>query len=803
MSILENPSQLQQIIRLQAAFRSKLTRTVHPEPQVKKFYRRYHIASEILSSEESYVNGLRCLIQIYLANLKKIPTDILPPAALKDIFSNSEIIYGYNTIILKQLRARMAKWYTEEMSVGDIFLKFVDFLKVYTAYVNNYSKALHTLGRYAEEQPLVLQSLRESRRHEDINGQELQSYLIMPVQRLPRYIMLLKDLLNCATPGTTEYKNLDNAVERLVEIADYLNKKKGEAENLSLVTIIASKLSGMRREELVSNTRSYVRQGTISTYGDREGITESEWKALSPNCMKSKYCFLFNDMLLITKRYYEESFLSKAYTALSGHIQDDFQEEEELDLNKDPAQFKLSMRLNLTGRNLEIIDLGDQNGKYMFALGSAGKWNIVFAFTTENQKAKWLQDIDDLFWKEVKQERAAYTLQFLAEAEKDNPNPFAKNMSGYLFYQSRQNQWKKKYCSLVGSSFQIFKTEADYKEEKETYSFSLLQANISLWPVMDRPNCFIIGTARQQYYFSSETPQERMMWINAFRSAIKAHIAEFSKKSELSLILVKGSVPGNAPTTTTTTTTGFPVNFPANFPANFSATLGNGISGVGGRMSPRRPHAESPRTVPLGEDANKEEANDGADKEAKDGKDKNGKEDGKEKEDTDGKENKEKEKDAKDKDKESLVGESAKQGMDGGGRRGTTHERRQSIMGKWFGSIANRRKVPKGQTVVTMSSDVKVLWMEDKHHNYQQYNTYFKGNSVFMSRATKNKSTIQLELALCEKIDMDTLGQTTISGETFYTFEIVNHTRRDTYAMENKEELLEWIERFNKGEARK
>jgi hypothetical protein len=55
----------------------------------------------------------------------------------------------------------------------------------------------------------------------------------------------------------------EEAVKRLLVVADYLNEKKRDAENLSLVTLIGSRLSGLKREELVSNTRSYVRQGTL------------------------------------------------------------------------------------------------------------------------------------------------------------------------------------------------------------------------------------------------------------------------------------------------------------------------------------------------------------------------------------------------------------------------------------------------------------------------------------------------------------------------------------------------------------
>ena len=41
------------------------------------------IAKEILTSEESYVKGLYILTKIYLAELKKVPGDVLPPDTLK------------------------------------------------------------------------------------------------------------------------------------------------------------------------------------------------------------------------------------------------------------------------------------------------------------------------------------------------------------------------------------------------------------------------------------------------------------------------------------------------------------------------------------------------------------------------------------------------------------------------------------------------------------------------------------------------------------------------------------------------
>lgn len=123
----------------------------------------------------------------------------------------------------------------------------------------------------------------------------------------------------------------------------------------------------------------------------------------------------------------------------------------------------------------------------------------------ERMKMKWMQDIDDILWKEVKLERSTFTTQVLAAAECHNPFPFNIMNQGFLHNQSmpslflthlldRKGVWKKKYCVLEGSFLLLFPSKEDFlTQEKEPQTVWLLQANISLWPVMDRPHCFIIG----------------------------------------------------------------------------------------------------------------------------------------------------------------------------------------------------------------------------------------------------------------------------------------------------------------------
>ena len=57
-------------------------------------------------------------------------------------------------------------------------------------------------------------------------GRRLQGLLIAPVQRIPRYILLLKELMRFTPQDTPDQAALDKALEALLKQADNINKSK-------------------------------------------------------------------------------------------------------------------------------------------------------------------------------------------------------------------------------------------------------------------------------------------------------------------------------------------------------------------------------------------------------------------------------------------------------------------------------------------------------------------------------------------------------------------------------------------------
>jgi len=88
---------------------------------------------------------------------------------------------------------------------------------------------------------------------------ELPAYLIMPVQRIPRYILLLQDLIKRTPANFIELPKLSSALQKLKKEADLMNERKRETEKLATLLDIEMRLSS-EELELVKPGRQFILQ---------------------------------------------------------------------------------------------------------------------------------------------------------------------------------------------------------------------------------------------------------------------------------------------------------------------------------------------------------------------------------------------------------------------------------------------------------------------------------------------------------------------------------------------------------------
>ena len=72
----------------------------------------------------------------------------------------------------------------------------------------------------------------------------LESFLITPVQRIPRYNLLLKEIVKNTWKTHPDYEDLVAAMEKIRETALYVNERAREAENLAKMITLQSNITG-------------------------------------------------------------------------------------------------------------------------------------------------------------------------------------------------------------------------------------------------------------------------------------------------------------------------------------------------------------------------------------------------------------------------------------------------------------------------------------------------------------------------------------------------------------------------------
>lgn len=254
-------------IKIQSVFRSWHAQRVY-NAKLRNARHREKIARELYDTEKEYAQNLQILIQVYL---KKMHTwaENAPMSGMKALYGDIKVIHGYTEQVLAQLRPRVYAWGPHQV-LGDIFLQLGFFLKVYTQYVTNYSKATRELAERKKKSTRFAQFLDAPWSvdpaallfRDKIGSLGIQSFLIQPVQRVPRYLLLLNALLKRTDPDHKDYNNIQKAAQQVSQVADYIEKRARESENIAKVIEIQNRLHP--KLQIVQPNRKFVRSCRMS-----------------------------------------------------------------------------------------------------------------------------------------------------------------------------------------------------------------------------------------------------------------------------------------------------------------------------------------------------------------------------------------------------------------------------------------------------------------------------------------------------------------------------------------------------------
>eukprot|EP00009_Paramoeba_aestuarina_P008007 CAMPEP_0201517218 /NCGR_PEP_ID=MMETSP0161_2-20130828/8378_1 /ASSEMBLY_ACC=CAM_ASM_000251 /TAXON_ID=180227 /ORGANISM="Neoparamoeba aestuarina, Strain SoJaBio B1-5/56/2" /LENGTH=703 /DNA_ID=CAMNT_0047914647 /DNA_START=122 /DNA_END=2230 /DNA_ORIENTATION=- len=226
--------------------------------------KRTFIARELLSTEESYVDGLEGLTTAF-----KIPLEeCLTKEEHLTLFQNIDPIFNFSRLLLADLQKRLESWDTHPC-VGDVLVKAIPYMKLYISYINAFNK-IQAILEAINQNPKAIQVLMTCQ-HKQMQGPlGLSSLLMTPIQRIPRYVMLLKDLLDKTPEDHPDHAPLQQAYTSVCEIATAINERKRMEENVQKINEIYQKMDEETKEKvtvaLVENKHTWNKGKAESDY---------------------------------------------------------------------------------------------------------------------------------------------------------------------------------------------------------------------------------------------------------------------------------------------------------------------------------------------------------------------------------------------------------------------------------------------------------------------------------------------------------------------------------------------------------
>ncbi|XP_066499809.1 FYVE, RhoGEF and PH domain-containing protein 1 isoform X1 [Hoplias malabaricus] len=248
--------------------------------------RVFNIANELLQTEKAYVSRLHLLDQVFCGRLMEEARarGSFPCEVVMGIFSNICSIYCFHQqFLLPALEKRMEEW-DANPRIGDILQKLAPFLKMYGEYVKNFDTAMELVNTWMERSSQFKAIIHDIQKEEMCGNLTLQHHMLEPVQRIPRYELLLKDYLHRLPEDADDFKDAQKSLELIATAAEHSNAAIRKMERMRKLLKVYELLGG--EEDIVNPTNELIKEGHILKLSAKNGTSQD------------RYLILFNDRLL-------------------------------------------------------------------------------------------------------------------------------------------------------------------------------------------------------------------------------------------------------------------------------------------------------------------------------------------------------------------------------------------------------------------------------------------------------------------------------------------------------------------------
>lgn len=163
----------------------------------RKTTKQLQVVQEIVKTEQTYVYGLKLLQELFVKELCEGNKPVLSPQLQEEIFMNSTNLLAVHTGIVQQLENVLAGYSAQAGTIGDVFSSIAPYLKIYKHYAANFDRAMSRVEELSKKNPAFISKLQKCHADSRVGfGLTLGAYLLEPIQRIPRYKLLLQEYVH-------------------------------------------------------------------------------------------------------------------------------------------------------------------------------------------------------------------------------------------------------------------------------------------------------------------------------------------------------------------------------------------------------------------------------------------------------------------------------------------------------------------------------------------------------------------------------------------------------------------------------
>jgi len=206
--------------------------------------KRQFVINELVETEKRYIEKLKTLDSAFILPMFKLESDC---KLLGKLCAQIKLFLRFHRVLLNDL--------LNGMSIPSVFIKTGFFLELTRDYMHLYPEASNIIETHKYKSKKFREVITNS---EIFHQVQLCQLLIEPMQRIPRYKLLLQDLQASTPKWHPEFANLEMALKKIVKIILKL-KEAEDSDRYGARRSVYQKING-RGQSLWSPIRKFLRK---------------------------------------------------------------------------------------------------------------------------------------------------------------------------------------------------------------------------------------------------------------------------------------------------------------------------------------------------------------------------------------------------------------------------------------------------------------------------------------------------------------------------------------------------------------